>query len=261
MAYWDVIRRFEQQQAAARAANERRYQEAMQIYERIIEQYEPGGAFGAGYEAQLERTKTRDIAASQQALVSGGLFGTSITAGLPKKWEEEVGQPARLKLEDLRMGRLAEALTGQAGFIERREDIGPDYATIAQLSAQAAAPAAPASTYGQYEPFGQATRMPTAPTYPSTVRTGSAYGEMLRYQQQPTPVSAAEPAAPSWYGPAPVVSQPTPAYIYQGPSGGYDPYGPVSQPQVLTAPTSPFATPYALPSPFAYTPTPMHTGW
>ena len=138
MTYQDIIAQFQQQQEGARLANEQRYQEAMELYGQIIEQYEPGGAFGAGYEAQLERTKTRDVAASQQALISGGLFGTSVTAGLPKKWEEEVGQPARLKLEDVRMGRYTEAVGAKAGLIERREDVGPDYATIAQLSMAAA---------------------------------------------------------------------------------------------------------------------------
>ena len=151
-SYQDIIARFQQQQEAARLMNEQRYQEALELYSQMIEQYEPGGAFGAGYEAQLARTKTQDVAAGQQALVSGGLFGTTITAGLPKKWEEEVGQPARLKLEDVRMGRYAEAMEKKAGLIERREDIGPDYALIAQLSAQAAARPRPVQPYQQPRP-------------------------------------------------------------------------------------------------------------
>jgi len=150
MSYTDIIARFQAQQAAARRANELRYAQALKLYDQIIKQYETGGGFGAGWEAQLGRQKVKDIAAGQQSLVSGGLFGTTITAGLPKKWEEEVGTPARLKLEDIRMERLSQALQAKAGLIERREDIGPDYATIAALAAKAAA--APQIAYGQATP-------------------------------------------------------------------------------------------------------------
>jgi len=207
MAYQNIIARFQQQQEAARLMNEKRYEEALKLYSQIIEQYEPGGAFGEGYEAQLERTKTRDIAASQQALVSGGLFGTSVTAGLPKKWEEEVGQPARLKLEDVRMGRYAEAIEKKAGLIERREDVGPDYATIAQLSAQAAArptqmyqQPAP-TTWGQYKPHPPATKMVTRPQpvgaayTPSrtATRTGTQVtAPSVPYSQTPAGIAAAQ---------------------------------------------------------------------
>ena len=136
-AYQGVLARFEKQQEEARRMNEQRYAEAQQLYNQVISQYEPGGDFGKGYIAQLERTKQRTVAGQQQQLVSSGLFGTSVTAGLGQKFEEEVGQPARLRLEDLRRSRYAQALQAKAGLVERREDIGPDYRTIAQLAQQA----------------------------------------------------------------------------------------------------------------------------
>jgi len=138
MSYQDIIANFQQQQEAARAANEARYAESLKLYDEIIKQYQPEGGFLKGAEAELGREKVRTVAGQEQKLVSSGLFGTSTTAGLGSKWEAEVGQPARLKLEDVRMGRLAQALGAKAGAIERREDIGPDYATIAALSQQAA---------------------------------------------------------------------------------------------------------------------------
>jgi len=138
MNYQDIIARFQQQQDAARKSNEERYAEALKLYDQIIQQYQPEGGFLKGAEAELGREKIRTVAGQEQKLVSSGLFGTSTTAGLGSKWEAEVGQPARLKLEDVRMGRLAQALGAKAGAIERREDIGPDYATIAALSQQAA---------------------------------------------------------------------------------------------------------------------------
>ncbi|MBW1931473.1 MAG: hypothetical protein JRI56_00300 [Deltaproteobacteria bacterium] len=143
----DLLSQFQQQQEAARLANERRYQEGLAIYDRIIKQYEPGGAFLQGVEAQLQREKARTVAQQTQDLVSSGLFGTSIRAGLGKKFEEEIGTPARLRAQDIAFERLAQAGVGKAGFIERREDVGPDYGLVAQLAAQAAsAPRTPTST-------------------------------------------------------------------------------------------------------------------
>jgi len=136
--YAEIIAKFEEQQEATRAANEARYAESLKLYDEVIEQYQPEGGFLKGAEAELGREKVRTVAEQEQKLVSSGLFGTSIRAGLGSKWEAEVGQPARLKLEDVRMGRLAQALGGKAGAIERREDVGPDYALIAQLVSEAA---------------------------------------------------------------------------------------------------------------------------
>lgn len=193
MAYQDIIAQFQAQQEAARLANEQRYAQALEIYDEIISTYQPEGGFLTGAKAELERERTRTVAGQTQQLVSSGLFGTSITAGLGQKWEEEVGMPARLKLEDVRMGRLAEALQSKAGVIERREDIGPDYATIAALSAQAGA--RPTTIYQQYggagdgwelpgfeewggatSPFGGRTGEPSAPARRAGVGAGTGLG-------------------------------------------------------------------------------------
>lgn len=132
-----LIQQFQQQQESARQANLKRYAEAQKLYDEIIKRYQPGGEFGKGAISQYERGKVRSLASAAQNLVSSGLYGTSVTAGLGKKYEEEVGTPFRLQLEDIRMGRLSEAERGKAGLIERREDIGPDPALIAQLAMQA----------------------------------------------------------------------------------------------------------------------------
>ncbi|KKL18495.1 hypothetical protein LCGC14_2474940, partial [marine sediment metagenome] len=100
-SYQEIIANFQAKQDAANLANQKRYEEAIALYSDIVEQYKPGGAFGTGFEAQLERQKTKTVAGQTQSLVSSGLYGTTQTAGLGKKWEEEVGAPARLKLEDL----------------------------------------------------------------------------------------------------------------------------------------------------------------
>ncbi|KKN35312.1 hypothetical protein LCGC14_0784810, partial [marine sediment metagenome] len=43
-----------------------------------------------------------------------------VGGGAGKSWEEEVGMPARLKLEDIRSQRLTEAMGAKAGYLERR---------------------------------------------------------------------------------------------------------------------------------------------
>jgi len=132
-----ILSQYEAAQAKAREAAAAREAEIRELYDEIIERYGPTGAFGKGYEAQLERQKAREVAAGGQALVSSGLYGTTQLAGLGKKFEEEVGAPARLKLEDIRAERLSQAQIGKAGFVERIEDIYPDYAMMAKLMAQA----------------------------------------------------------------------------------------------------------------------------
>lgn len=130
----DLIAQFQAQQDRANLANEKRYAQGLEIYDRIVAQYEPGGAFGQGIESQLQREKTKTVASQTQQLVSSGLFGTSVTAGLGQKFEEEVGAPTRLRAQDISFERLAQAGIGKAGFIERREDTGPDFSQIAQLA-------------------------------------------------------------------------------------------------------------------------------
>ena len=122
---------------AARAANIERREQISSIYDEIIKRYSPGGEFQKGSFALLEREKVRDVAAATQGLVSSGLYGTSMTAGIPKMWEEEVGAPRRMAIEDLMMERLSGAQVGKASFLERIEEPYPDYGMIAQLAGQA----------------------------------------------------------------------------------------------------------------------------
>jgi len=157
-----LLERFQKQEEAAKAANLQRYQQAMEIYDEIISRYRPGGEFGRAALGQLEQRKIRDVGKETQQLISSGLYGTTTMAATGRRWEEAVGGPERLKLEDIQMQRLSQAQIGKAGFIERREDVGPDYGMIAQLASQAgqayALPrggAAVPSAYGQYKPLSQ----------------------------------------------------------------------------------------------------------
>lgn len=119
-----------------KAANKKRETEIRKILDDVIGMYQPGGQFGKGTEAMLESQKKKDISSATQSLVSSGLYGSTMTAGLPSKWESEVGMPARAKLEDIRYGALTESMRQKAGFVERIEDMYPDYGMFAQLYAQ-----------------------------------------------------------------------------------------------------------------------------
>ena len=77
--------------------------------------YEEGGGYGKGVEAGLERGRTKAMASGMQSLVSSGLAGTTMAAGLGKKYEEEVAMPARARVEETRAGALSglEAMKAQ----------------------------------------------------------------------------------------------------------------------------------------------------
>ncbi len=121
-----ILGSFQAAQASANKANLARYKEGIGLYDQMITNWSTGGGFVKGAEATLGRAKKRDMASGMQSLVSSGLSNTTTSAGLGKKWEEEVGAPARLNIADVAGQRLMQAQMGKAGFIERRTDSGPD---------------------------------------------------------------------------------------------------------------------------------------
>ncbi len=130
----NLIAQFQQQQESANAANEQRFQQGLEIFDRIIKQQETGDVSEKAIEAAISRGSTKAVAQGTQSLVSSGLASTTQAAGLGKKFEEEVGVPARLRAADIRQQRLNQARRDKAGFIERREDIGPSFSDIAGLA-------------------------------------------------------------------------------------------------------------------------------
>lgn len=133
--YNSILQQTQQRESASIAANQQRLDQATAIYDEIIARYRPGGSFGKGYLAQLETQKVQDVGKATQQQISSGLAGTTVTSGLGSAWEANVGQPARLKLEDIQMERLSGAQANKAGLIERVENPSPDYGLLAQLAA------------------------------------------------------------------------------------------------------------------------------
>lgn len=81
---------------------------ASEAMQKAIAYYQPGGGFGKGTEAALARGETRALATGAQSLVSAGLGGTTMMAGLGKKYQEEVAAPMRARVEETR----AQAISG-----------------------------------------------------------------------------------------------------------------------------------------------------
>lgn len=143
-----------QSSQVANIANKQREMEIRGLYDEIIRRYQPGGAFEAKSLAELDRLKKRSVTEqygqSEQQAISGGIFGVQrpTRAGMGMKWEEQVGAPARLSLEDVLMQRLTSAQTGMAGFLERIQDVGPSLSDIYSMAqaGQSSATSVPIST-------------------------------------------------------------------------------------------------------------------
>jgi hypothetical protein len=133
----NVLGSYEKKYQDAMAANEKRYREGLALLDKAIDRYQPGGEFGRGAMAQFEQGKTQALAQGMQGLVSSGLSGTTVATGLPLAYEQEVGTPFRLQLEDMRMQNLTQAEMAKTGFIERRTDAYPDPNLMANLQTQA----------------------------------------------------------------------------------------------------------------------------
>jgi len=93
--------------------------ELISMLSEIIERYKPGGAFKKAGLAEYERGKTRSLAKQTQSLISAGLGGTTQPATLESKYEETVGRPFKLGLEEERIGALTKAMGAKAGYLER----------------------------------------------------------------------------------------------------------------------------------------------
>lgn len=175
--------------AQARQANLQRYEQGMGLWDEIIQQYQPGGGFGAGAMAAYERGKTKAVGAGMQQLVSSGLANTTVAATIGKKYEEEVGTPFRLQLQDVQSQRLTEAQAGKAGFIERRTDQYPDAGMAAGLGQQAGyAQGIQAGGYGGSTTYGDAwsgsgrrEEMPQAPSTPGITGAQTRGGQPYQY--------------------------------------------------------------------------------
>lgn len=107
---------------------------AKTAFREAIAQYEPGGGFGKGVEAGLERGRTKALASGMQSMVSAGLAGTTAAAGIGKKYEEEVAAPTRAGVESERAQRISQLKAALATAEQRGYETAEDRALRSELT-------------------------------------------------------------------------------------------------------------------------------
>lgn len=180
-----ILSQYEKKYEQAQAANLKRYEQAMSIYDEVISRYQPGGAFERAALQQLGTQKTRETGAEMHQMIGAGLYGTTGMPAIGRRWEESVGAPARLRLEDIQMQRLSQAQIGKAGFMERVEDVGPDLGMMASLMGQAGTYQQPTTTRTYGRTFGASSFAESGLLYPTAGAAGRLTGGIGGTYQQP----------------------------------------------------------------------------
>jgi len=124
------------QSASARRANIARQKRIEEMYDKMMGMVGPGGAFEKRGLGEIERARTKGVGGEMQQMISSGMYGTTTAAGVGRKWEADVGAPARLRLEDIMQQRQLGVMGQKAGFLERIEDVYPDYSSLLQMLAR-----------------------------------------------------------------------------------------------------------------------------
>jgi len=106
-----VIASFQSAMDEANAANEERYQQGMGIYDEMIEMFQPGGGYGEGAAAYYGQAKEQAKASNIQELTSSGMANLTSGGGFEKSYEQDVGVPFWLNLNDMQMQALAGAMS------------------------------------------------------------------------------------------------------------------------------------------------------
>ena len=124
------------QQRSAKKANVARQKRIESLFDMMQKMVAPGGAFEKRGLADIEAQKTKGVGKEMQQMISSGMYGTTTAAGVGRKWEADVGAPARLRLEDIMQQRQLGVMGQKAGFLERIEDVYPDYSALMQMLAR-----------------------------------------------------------------------------------------------------------------------------
>jgi len=176
-----------QTQAAEIKAREQQIgqaEKARTYLQQILDIYSAGGAYGKGMEMVLGAQKRQDVSRAEQTDISSGLYGIRSRGA---EWESTVGAKARATLEDVRLGRRAQALGGLAQFEAGIEYEQPDYSTLMEaIAAGAGMPSGggitdykPMESLADAYPYGYPGGTTGAATETTGVTGGSAYGSAL----------------------------------------------------------------------------------
>lgn len=126
-------------------------QETRAVFEKALARYRPGGEYGKGVEAALERGRVKSLASGMQSLVSAGLAGTTVAAGLGKKYEEEVAGPTRARVEETRAERMSSIEMALANIMQRATELRDEREERARLQQEQLVSQERGAFYGRRE--------------------------------------------------------------------------------------------------------------
>lgn len=126
-------------QAEAKAKNESRYQEILGGYnQRTADAEATLGKLGATERMAIEDRYQTGRASADQDLISRGLGNTTVRSSVMRGYDTERDRALTRLSEDranLRLQYMPTLEGDRLGFMERRNDVGPDLGQMAQLSA------------------------------------------------------------------------------------------------------------------------------
>ena len=129
-SYGGVVAGMGQASERARQSNIARQRRIETMYGEMMKSVGPGEAFEKRGKAEIETARTKGVGQEMQQMISSGMYGTTTAAGIPRRWEAEVGAPARLRLEDIMQQRQLGIKQQMAGFLERIQEPYPDYGML-----------------------------------------------------------------------------------------------------------------------------------
>jgi len=91
----------------------------MKNINQIVKQFQPGGSFQKAGLKMYEQQKQRDVEDIMQAYETGGLSDVVTTGGAEAAYEEMVGAPFKMGLEQQRLNALLQSAQAKGGYLTR----------------------------------------------------------------------------------------------------------------------------------------------
>lgn len=173
----------------------------MDLYTKALERLSTGGASLEANLADIEAGKQSAIARGQQSMVSGGLGGTSVMAGVPLA-AEKGASIQRLRARGESESKYLTTLASYASFAQRAQESAAERAAAMQrlqmqLSSQEQIASMPRGGSVPSPQTGYVTGGGLSPSIPRTMVSG--IGPTTNYAQQfPSIYGGEEEGVPNW---------------------------------------------------------------
>jgi len=91
------------------------------VLDQVIAQYSAGGGYAQARGTEQAVLEKKATSGKKQALVSGGLAGTTVAASIPTSVYEEISQPFMTQTEQIRTSSLMDAYMAKAGYLQQQQ--------------------------------------------------------------------------------------------------------------------------------------------